>query len=698
MGWLPPKTFDGPRTKKLRSAILGAAGLLFFAPGIQAAPPAAPEGTVTVDLAQATSTNIPNLAEVIKKGRFVFRRPGASEETFSVQFPFHITTTGEYIPAFSGRGPGMRTQSRYSYAIDGGSAREALSRRVALPTDGRGYGWQEQPPVTLKEGDHVLELRFQPSQQVHLLNRVNEPLDGHAVEIEGIRFTPVPPPPAAKPAPRADNHFLWKNGDTIVFFGDSITDEGFYLQPLTRLLQAAFPTESFTCINSGIALNRTWEGVERLDRDVLALRPNWTVLAFGVNDAMHMAPDEFKTNYEKIVDRLRAAKVGVICATPSGMLPALGTDQKAYFHAPDRASGFDRSMAYDAAVVQGVAAEHKLPVADVLGAFLGLGAGRAAVMTNQWHPNQEGGRLMALAILRAAGFSEADVAKSGDPRDLEVYRQLEKEKTPPYEAYAPRSFRAPDWPKGPLVAATSFSRNEVILADEATGAEVARVPVGCHPMGLAYSPKRRALYIASEGSGQIDVLRLPECRLEKPIALGDVYPVAVALSEDGNTAWTANFFGTSIAEIDLETGKVRRVTKVGDLAESLVYLPELKRLLVATHAGIKLVDPEKGVVENTLKLSDHHDAFWQAPDGKWYAIDTVNWTKTALELPALTAGATEPCAWPGRASAARVGGAPGRWVADFAKGGLVRIEDGEKNPVRVPGVDHSFGIVTIPQE
>lgn len=670
--------------------------LLVCASGIWAAAEDG-EGFVSVDLGQSLASNIPKISDCLKNGRFVFRCPPRLEldQSFSVKFVFHVPASGEYIPGFKGRGPGSRGQSRFSYVIDGGVEQEVFARRVATPADGRGYGWQEQWPVILKKGDHVLELQFHSGQQVRLMNRVNEERDGHAVEIEGIRFAPVPATPPAATAKKND-HFLWKGGDTVVFFGDSITDEGLYLVQVTRLLKAAFPEEHVTCINSGISLNRTWEGVERIDHDVIALKPNWVVLAFGVNDAIHMSPDEFKTNYEKILQRLHRAKIEVICATPSGMLAGLGSGQKTCFHAPDRAAGFDRAMEYEAAAIQSLAEPLGIPVADWLGAFRNLGVGRAALMTDQWHPNAEGGRLMALSILRTVGFSEEDVTRSGDPRDLEVYRMLEEGKTPTYEVYAPHEFCSSTWPNGPVVAASSFSRNEVILADDAMGVEIARIPVGCHPMGLAYSPKLQTLYIACEGSGQLEALRLPECRLAKPITLGNVYPVAAVLSEDENTVWTGNFFGRSISEVDLNTAKVRRVIEVGGIVESLVYLPAQKRLLAATRAGLKLVDAEKGEVEKTLLLSDHHDAFLRGADGTLYAIDTVNWTQTALILPTLTAGTVEPCAWPTRASADRVG-SPGCWVADLVNDGILRINDEGKTLMRVPGVDDCFGITIISQ-
>ena len=47
-------------------------------------------------------------------------------------------------------------------------------------------------------------------------------------------------------------------------------------------------------------------------------------------------------------------------------------------------------------------------------------------MFNQWHPNDDGGRLFALEILRAMGTTTADVAKTGESKDTAMWNALAK--------------------------------------------------------------------------------------------------------------------------------------------------------------------------------------------------------------------------------------------------------------------------------
>lgn len=657
---------------------------------------AAPEGTIMIPLAGPVVSNIPGIERCLSGGHFVFHTadaaPAAAPGFFFVRFTVQVPEAGDYRLAVRGQGPGSRGQSRYSYLLDNGPAREMLSRRVVTFENGRGSGWHDQPPVSLAKGEHTLEFRFLPDQRVRLMNRVDAPWQGHAVDIDGLRLVRVGNTPARARLDTSTPQL--QRGDTLVFFGDSITDEGFYPRHVARLLAAAWPEKAVTCINAGIGMNRTWEALERLDRDVIALRPDWVVLAFGVNDSVHMSPDEFAEHYEAIIKRLTAAGIRVLCTTPSGMLPELGTGDTSYFHAPDRAAAFDRTQIYESAHIVRLAAQQHGAFADILGALCHSTVPRAKLMGSQWHPNDEGGRVMALTILRTLGFSEADAARTGDALDVTAYRAIAAMPVPAYDTLVAAKPAAVKPFTGALLAATSFSRNEVAFFAAATGEELARVPVGHHPVGVAWSAKRQRLYVACEGSGRLDVIKVPGFVAEAPIPLGDVYPVAVVLSDDEATAWTGNFFGCSVSEIDLATGKVRREAKLGDVVESLIRVPG-QQLLAATRKGVMLVDPAVASITKTLLLTPHNDAFYRDAAGAVFAIDTVTWQMQRLALPELTAAAAEPCPW--RSRAALLDPATGaRWVSDWRTGTLTRT-GGEAVPaVVIPRVEFCFGLTLIP--
>lgn len=649
---------------------------------------------VVIDLKSIVASNIPGIEKSIGRDGLRLRITEAGPADggfFFLRYRFEIPTAGPYCLAIQGRAPGSREYSRYSYVVDGEAEHEALCRRRVTPDNGTGLGWNEQLPMELAAGPHQIEFRFDPDQRVRKMNRVREPYDGHRVEMKAVAFRRNP---EAKAAPVEDRQRL-RPGQTIVLFGDSITDEGLYAAHLARLLEVWQPGANIACYNAGISLNRTWEAMERLDRDVIALRPDWVVLAFGVNDSVHMAPDEFARNCEELILRLKAAKIGVICATPSGMLPALVPGEKTYFHAPDRAAGFDRTMEYQAGLVVRLARKHQVPCVDLLAMFQGAGKDRAALMGSQWHPGREGGRWIALALLRAWGMTETDVASSADPKDAESLHAILGMPQRTWPVYEPQFHTNEASTAAKLIAWSSFSRNEVVVMTDA-GQEVARVPVGHHPMGLVFAPKRSRLYVACEATGSVEVLSVPGFKREKPIELGDVYPVSIALNNREDTAWVGNFFGSSVSEVDLETGQVRRQIPVGALVESLLWLPEHGRLLVATRQGLKLVDVASGAVEKTLLITDHCDALYRDGEGRVHAIDTVQWKMTRLSLPALEAKEAQPCPVATRTLTRDSGG--NLWAGDVANGRIVRRTAGADVFETVTPAEFPLGLAILEPE
>ncbi|MDX1672305.1 MAG: SGNH/GDSL hydrolase family protein [Balneolaceae bacterium] len=86
----------------------------------------------------------------------------------------------------------------------------------------------------------------------------------------------------------------FKNDDTIVALGDSITDDrqGWF-EILRHALELTVEGANFTFINSGIANNTSTDALRRLNRDVLAHEPDWVIVALGTLDAqrLHVSPD-----------------------------------------------------------------------------------------------------------------------------------------------------------------------------------------------------------------------------------------------------------------------------------------------------------------------------------------------------------------------------------------------------------------------
>src|SRR5277367_3768257 len=100
----------------------------------------------------------------------------------------------------------------------------------------------------------------------------------------------------------AQDSFYLKDGDTVVFYGDSITDQRLYTTFTEAYVLTRFPKLNVRFVHSGWGGDRVDGGAggpidTRLTRDVLAYRPTVVTVMLGMNDGAYRAFDSalFKT-------------------------------------------------------------------------------------------------------------------------------------------------------------------------------------------------------------------------------------------------------------------------------------------------------------------------------------------------------------------------------------------------------------------
>ncbi len=118
---------------------------------------------------------------------------------------------------------------------------------------------------------------------------------------------------------------LLNPNDTILFYGDSITDAGRrnkednngglgrgYPGVLAAILGNEWADLNLKILNRGISGNRVYDLEDRLEKDCLALKPDVVSILIGINDTWRrydrdiVSPvDEFKACYERICKRIR---------------------------------------------------------------------------------------------------------------------------------------------------------------------------------------------------------------------------------------------------------------------------------------------------------------------------------------------------------------------------------------------------------
>ena len=115
--------------------------------------------------------------------------------------------------------------------------------------------------------------------------------------------------------------FALHSGDRVVFYGDSITQDGGYASFVEAYCRSRFPTWDLRFYNSGVGGDTVKGGGSgeiglRLERDVIRLKPTVVTLMLGMNDGGYKKLDSatlagFTDGYRAIVIKLKQALPGV---------------------------------------------------------------------------------------------------------------------------------------------------------------------------------------------------------------------------------------------------------------------------------------------------------------------------------------------------------------------------------------------------
>lgn len=127
-----------------------------------------------------------------------------------------------------------------------------------------------------------------------------------------------------------------RDGDLILFQGDSITDSGRrddplqlgsgYVAMVTGLLPVVRGDLRLRVLNRGVGGDRTVELLERWKADCEDIKPSVLSIKIGVNDVWrilgewngqtYVTPEEYRANYRKLLDRACAAGIRqlVLCS------------------------------------------------------------------------------------------------------------------------------------------------------------------------------------------------------------------------------------------------------------------------------------------------------------------------------------------------------------------------------------------------
>jgi lysophospholipase L1-like esterase len=235
-----------------------------------------------------------------------------------------------------------------------------------------------------------------------------------------------------------------KSGEKIAFLGDSITQGG-WGNPVgyVRLVMAGLEANGIKAeaVPAGISGHKSDNMLARLDRDVIAKKPQWMTLSCGVNDVWHgkngVALDEaalaagdfgtggaargtYKKNIATIVEKAGAAGIKVVMLTATVIHENLASAENArlapyndYLRALAREKNL-RLADLNAMCQERIKAENK--------------PGQKVLTSDGVHMAGAGNRLMAEGVLQAFGLNAAELKTAQDAWDkMEAAAKAAKE-------------------------------------------------------------------------------------------------------------------------------------------------------------------------------------------------------------------------------------------------------------------------------
>ena len=212
---------------------------------------------------------------------------------------------------------------------------------------------------------------------------------------------------------------IFENNDRIVFAGDSVTDMGSnnpvgeglfdnvgrgYVRILESMFAAYYPEVFLRVTNSGISGNTSRDLLQRYDRDVVELNPDWVSICIGINDVWRqfdcpampdtqVLPDEYEKNVEEMILRVKDNVKGIFVLSP-------------YIIEPLREDAMRKRIDEYVEICKKLAKKHNCVFVDFQKMYEDYCKTRHSsyIAWDRIHPNQVGSTLMAREFLKHCDF------------------------------------------------------------------------------------------------------------------------------------------------------------------------------------------------------------------------------------------------------------------------------------------------------
>ncbi|RVU02604.1 hypothetical protein EOD41_01295 [Mucilaginibacter limnophilus] len=224
----------------------------------------------------------------------------------------------------------------------------------------------------------------------------------------------------------------FKEGDRVVFLGNSITDGGHYHSYIWLYYMTHFPNTRITCVNAGIGGDNVIQMGDRLEDDVLSKNPTVLTFTWGMNDTGYFewfAKDAQETmkkrlaksfaSYNVTADKLaKLSNIRKILILGSPYDSTTKSNPKNFY--PGKATAFANVIKFQ----EQSANDRKWETVDFYHPMLAInkkGQETDSLFSltpgDRIHPDNDGHMVMAYQFLKSQGFANkpvADVAINGN--------------------------------------------------------------------------------------------------------------------------------------------------------------------------------------------------------------------------------------------------------------------------------------------
>lgn len=212
---------------------------------------------------------------------------------------------------------------------------------------------------------------------------------------------------------------IFSDFDRVVFAGDSVTDMGSerpvgeglfdnlgrsYVRVIENMLMAWYPKLNIRITNSGISGNTSKDLLERFDRDIVELNPQWVSICIGINDVWRqfdvpacrdyaVSVEEYEKNLETMILKIKDKVKGIFICTP-------------YYIEPNKSDLMRNRMDEYIKVCKYLAQKYNGELVDFQGMYDEFCKYKhsSIIAWDRVHPNQMGATLMAKEFLKHCNF------------------------------------------------------------------------------------------------------------------------------------------------------------------------------------------------------------------------------------------------------------------------------------------------------